>query len=78
VKLLLEKNSDVNVQSGRYGNAMHAAAYRGYTEVLELLTISSSISQLQDYYGRALLWWAAAGGKTTTVEAILNQDNINP
>jgi ankyrin repeat protein len=78
VKLLLERNADINARSGCYGNAMQVAAYRGHTEVLELLTTRGSISQLQDYYGRTLLWWAAAGGKTTTVEAILNHHNISP
>jgi ankyrin repeat protein len=78
VKLLLNKNAEVNARSGCYGNAMHVAAYRGHTEVLELLTTRGSISQLQDYYGRTLLWWTAAGGKTTTVEAILTHHNISP
>jgi ankyrin repeat protein len=57
---------------------MHAAAYTGHTEILDLLITNCSISQLQDYYGRTLLWWAAAGGEIATVEALIHKHNIDP
>jgi ankyrin repeat protein len=78
VKMLLDKGADVNAQGGRYGNAMHAAAYGGHTEILDLLVTNCSISRLQDYYGRTPLWWAAAGGETATVEALIYKYNIDP
>jgi ankyrin repeat protein len=37
VKLLLEKNADVNAQSGEYGNALGAASYRGHKQVVKML-----------------------------------------
>jgi ankyrin repeat protein len=78
VKVLLDKGADVNARGGSYGNAMHASAYRGHTEMLDLLITNCGISQLQDYYGRTLLWWAAAGGKTATIEALIQKHNIDP
>jgi ankyrin repeat protein len=78
VKMLLNQGADVNAQGGRYGNAMHAAAYGGHTEILDLLIMNCNISQLQDYYGRTLLWWAAAGGEAATVEALIHKHNIDP
>jgi ankyrin repeat protein len=75
VRLLLDKGADVNAQGGRYGNALHAAAYAGNNEVLERLIEKNSISQLQDSYDRTLLWWAAAGGQTTTVQILISRYN---
>ncbi|KAI2483801.1 Ank-2 multi-domain protein [Pyrenophora tritici-repentis] len=77
-RLLLDKGADVNAQGGHYGNALQAAAYGGHEQLLELLISNYSISRLQDYYGRTLLWWAAAGGNIATVETLINQHNIDP
>ncbi|KAJ8107873.1 hypothetical protein OPT61_g8568 [Boeremia exigua] len=77
VKMLLDKDAEVNAQGGRYLNPTYAAAYGGHTETLKLLVRSGS-TQLQDCYGRTLLWWAAAGGKTGTVETLIHQHNIDP
>jgi hypothetical protein len=33
VKLLLEKNADVNAQGGEYGNALQAASCRGRDQI---------------------------------------------
>jgi ankyrin repeat protein len=78
VKTLLDKGADMNAQGGSYGNAMHASAYGGHTEMLDLLITNCGISQLQDYYGRTLLWWAAAGGNTATIEALIHKHNMDP
>jgi ankyrin repeat protein len=75
--MLLDKGANVNAQGERYGNAVHAAAYGGHTEMLDLLITNCSISQLQDYYGRIPLWWAAAGGETATIEALIHKHNID-
>jgi ankyrin repeat protein len=37
VKLLLEKNADVNAQGGDYGNALQAASEGGHEQVVKLL-----------------------------------------
>jgi hypothetical protein len=37
VKLLHEKNADVNAQGGEYGNALQAPSYGGHDQVVNLL-----------------------------------------
>jgi hypothetical protein len=76
-ELLLGKGADVNDQGGPYGKALQAAAYAGNTEVLERLIEKDSISQLQDPYDRTLLWWAAAGGQSTTVQVLISRYNYD-
>ncbi|ORY00885.1 hypothetical protein BCR34DRAFT_546658 [Clohesyomyces aquaticus] len=78
VKLLLDKGADVNAQGGRYGNAFHAAAYEGHLRVLELLMSKETAMPLHDRYGRTLLWWAAAGGNTATVEVLVTRYSFDP
>jgi ankyrin repeat protein len=75
VRLMLEKGANVNAQGGFYGNALHAAAYAGKNEVLKHLIEKTSIGQLLDPYGRTLVWWAAAGGQTTTVQLLISRYN---
>jgi hypothetical protein len=75
VRLLLEKGVNVNAQYGFYGNALHAAAYAGRDEVLKHLIEKTSIGQPLDPYGRTLVWWAAAGGHTTTVQLLISRYN---
>jgi ankyrin repeat protein len=77
VRLLLDKGADVNAQGAFYGNALQAASYAGSIEVLERLIEKDSIRQLQDPYGRTLLWWAAAGGQTTTVQLLISRYNYD-
>ncbi|KAI4159863.1 MAG: hypothetical protein LQ342_006191 [Letrouitia transgressa] len=36
-RLLLDRGADVNVQGGRYGNAVQTAAYHGHRQVVQLL-----------------------------------------
>ena len=36
VRYLLEIKSDVNFCSGKFGTAMHSAAYGGHTEILKV------------------------------------------
>ncbi|CAN9326560.1 unnamed protein product [Alternaria alternata] len=76
-KLLLNIGADVNAQGGYFGNALYAAAYAGNNGVLERLIERDSIRQLHDSYGRTLLWWAAAGGQTTTVQVLISRYNYN-
>jgi ankyrin repeat protein len=78
VRLLLDKGADVNAQGGLYGNALQAASYAGNNEVLERLMEKHSFRQLQDPYDRTLLWWAAAGGQTTTVQVLISRYNYDP
>jgi ankyrin repeat protein len=78
VEMLLDKGADPNAQGGEYGNALQAAANRGHIRVLELLMLKQPAMPLHDRYGRTLLWWAAAGGDTSTVHALVTQYNLDP
>ncbi|OAG12718.1 ankyrin [Paraphaeosphaeria sporulosa] len=71
VKLLLDKGAE-------YGNALQAASYGGHTELLDTLITNGATLKVQDYYGRTLLWWAAAGGKIATVKSLIMNHNIDP
>ncbi|KAF2856939.1 hypothetical protein T440DRAFT_438129 [Plenodomus tracheiphilus IPT5] len=77
VRLLLDKGANVNAQGGHFGNALQAAAYTGNNAILERLIEKDSIRQLQDPYDRTLLWWAAAGGRTTTVQVLISRYNYD-
>ena len=37
VRLLLDKGANVDIQGGKYGNALQAAASEGFVEVVRLL-----------------------------------------
>ncbi|KAI1533400.1 fibronectin type 3 and ankyrin repeat domain protein 1, partial [Pyrenophora tritici-repentis] len=78
VKMLLDAGADVNAQGGEYGNALQAASYFGESAVLKLLVLKHDFTQLQDPYDRTLLWWAAAGGHSKTVQVLVNQHNYDP
>ena len=55
MKLLLDRGADVNVQGGRYGNALQAAAFGGHEETVELLVSKGADVNLQSGdYGNAL------------------------
>jgi len=77
VRLLLDKGADVNAQGRYYGNTLHAAVYAGKNEVLERLIEEDSIRQFHDPYDRTLLWWAAAGGQTTTAQVLISRYNYD-
>lgn len=77
VKILLDNGAEVNTRSSFYGNALHAAAFHGENEVLQLLISRYDISQLQDPYSRSLLWWAAAGGQASTVRLLMEDHKLD-
>lgn len=37
VQVLLDRGADVNTQGGYYGNAVHAASFGGYEQVVQML-----------------------------------------
>jgi ankyrin repeat protein len=62
VQKLLDKGADVNAQGGYYGNALQAAAYEGYREIVTLLIDKGADVNAQDRdYGNALQAAAYAG-----------------
>jgi ankyrin repeat protein len=55
VRLLLEKNADVNAQGGEFGNALQAASARGHEQMVELLLKNNADVNAQGgNYGNAL------------------------
>ncbi|KAF2022563.1 ankyrin, partial [Setomelanomma holmii] len=64
VKLLLEKNADVDAQGGRYGNALCAASYGGHKIIAKLLFDKDSDLEAKgtDVQGWNPLQLAARGG----------------
>ncbi|KAF1954428.1 hypothetical protein CC80DRAFT_567678 [Byssothecium circinans] len=66
VKLLLDKDADVNAQGGRYGNALQAASARGHEAIVKLLLDKDANG---GHYGNALQA-ASAGGHEATVKLL--------
>jgi ankyrin repeat protein len=73
VRLLLDKNAEVNAQGGLYGNALQAAAYEGKTEIVRLLLDKNAEVNAQGgQYGNALQA-AAYTGQTEIVQLLLDK-----
>ena len=55
MKLLLDKDANVNAQGREYGNALQVAAYRGHEQIVKLLLNKSADINMQGgEYGNAL------------------------
>jgi ankyrin repeat protein len=55
VKLLLEKNPDVNAQGGEYGNALQAASLDGHEQLVKmLLDRHANVNAQGGQYGNTL------------------------
>lgn len=64
--ILLEKGAGVNVQGGRYGNALQAACYRGHEKVADkLLEKGAGVNAQGGPYGNALQAACEVGHETT-------------
>jgi hypothetical protein len=73
VELLLGKGADVNVQGGRYGNALQAASYKGHSAIVELLLgKGADVNAHGGYYGNALQA-ASERGLSTIVELLVGK-----
>lgn len=54
VELLLQKGADINVQGGRYGNALQAASYQGHQGIVQLLLErGADVNAWGGWYGNA-------------------------
>ncbi|PPQ87732.1 hypothetical protein CVT26_010270 [Gymnopilus dilepis] len=72
VKLLLDKEADVNAQGGIYGNALQAASYRGHEGIVKLLLDKGAEVNMQGgKYGSALQA-ASSEGHEAIVKLLLD------
>jgi hypothetical protein len=72
-RLLLEAGADVNVQGGRYGNALQAASSGGYEQVVKtLLDQGADVNAQGGEYGNALQA-ASERGHEQVVKTLLDQ-----
>ncbi|ORY14382.1 hypothetical protein BCR34DRAFT_231296 [Clohesyomyces aquaticus] len=74
VKVLLDKDADVNAQGGDYGNALQAASYRGHEAVVTmLLDKDADVNAQGGHYGNALQA-ASYRGHEAMVKMLLDKD----
>ena len=77
-KLLLEEGADVNVEGGRYGNALQAASVKGHKEVVRLLIDNSANVNAQGgQYGHALQAASASGYEKVVGLLLDNGADVN-
>jgi hypothetical protein len=70
--LLLDASTEVNLQGGRYGNALQAASEEGHEQVVKiLLDNGADVNAHGGYYGYALQA-ASAGGHEQVVKMLLD------
>ncbi|KAI9746377.1 MAG: hypothetical protein M1818_000090 [Claussenomyces sp. TS43310] len=74
VRLLLEKNADINVRKSENGEtALHAASREGFWDVLDLLLRQGTDVHLVDKKGWTILHTAASYGHNSLIELILDR-----
>ncbi|XP_060597665.1 ankyrin repeat and SOCS box protein 3-like isoform X2 [Ruditapes philippinarum] len=72
VKLLLENNTDVNLISGlQHLSALHIAAMRGYSDIVDLLVEHKASVHSRDYEGNTPLVLAARNGHYLPMKSLL-------
>jgi ankyrin repeat protein len=78
VGLLLENHADVHTGS-RMGNALMAASFRGYTEIVEkLLKAGARVNDANEAGGTALMY-AALSGSTDVIRLLIRSGaQVNP
>ena len=73
VKLLLDKNADVNAQGGAYGNALQAASLFGHEAVVKLLLDKNADVNAQGGHYDNALQAAAERGHEVVVELLMER-----
>lgn len=72
VAALLDHGADANAVPTAYPPALHAAAWAGLVELVELLLERGARIDLCDPFGRSALWYAAESGQPTVVQSLLS------
>ena len=73
----LGKGADVNAQGGYFGNALHAASYRGHEKVVELLLSKGADVNAQGGHWGNALQAASDGGHEKVVELLLGRGAVS-
>ena len=75
MKLLLDKNADVESKDDKYGQTpLSWAAEKGHEVVVKLLLDKNADVESKDKYGRTPLSWAAKNGHEAVVKLLLRQE----
>jgi ankyrin repeat protein len=78
VKLLLNKNANVNAQGGHYGNALQAASDSGHEAIVRLLVENGvNVNAQGGYYGNALQAASDNGHEAIVRLLVENGANVN-
>jgi ankyrin repeat protein len=73
VRILVDNGSDIKRESGQYGNALNAAAFKVHAKLVWLfLDEYRANHDLADSQGRSALHLAARGGHAEIVDCLLN------
>lgn len=71
--MLLDRGADVNAQGGDYGNALQAASFQGYEEVVQiLLNKGADVNAHGGFYGNSL-YAASSRGHEKVVQMLLDK-----
>ena len=72
MKLLLERDADVDLEDGDGNTALHLAAQQGHTDACRLL-LGKSDADAENEEGNTPVWLAFEAGKSECAEAILRE-----
>jgi len=73
VKLLVEKNANVNYQDYEGRTALHEAAYYGHQNIVEYLLANKAEIDIEDSHGQTPLFRAVAGGRHDVVSLLVDR-----
>jgi ankyrin repeat protein len=78
VKMLLAQGAEINIQGGRYGNALHAASIKGHTQVVRILLNAGADIDAQSEDHGSILQAASCEGHEQIVKVLIdNGADIN-
>ncbi|KXH34120.1 hypothetical protein CSIM01_07122 [Colletotrichum simmondsii] len=76
VRLLLDRNADINAQNGAYGNALQTACYRGQLDIVQLLLERNADVNVEGGEFGTALQAASYNGRVDIVRLLLESNAI--